>query len=171
MAVGEIIVLGLDPGSRVTGFGFVREISGRAELLAAGTVRPDPKLAMAVRLGEIFSRLSELLSEYRPQEAAVESVFTARNAQSALKLGQARGAAMAACAVHRVPLAEYEPSKVKKSLVGSGRAEKGQVAFMVGRILGCKPDWALDTSDALAVAICHLNMRRMARLAGLTPPD
>lgn len=160
-------MLGLDPGSRVTGYGLVREVSGQAELIAAGTIRPDVKASMAERLGVIFTKLSQLIERFGPDEAAVESVFTARNAQSALKLGQARGAAMTACAVKGLSLAEYEPSKVKKSLVGTGRAEKSQVAFMVGQVLGQKPNWATDASDALAVAICHLNMRRMARLAGL----
>lgn len=83
---------------------------------------------------------------------------------SALKLGQARGVAVAACAAHGVPVADYEPALVKKTLVGNGRAEKAQVSYMVGHLLGKKPDWVLDTGDALAVAICHLNMRRMARL-------
>ena len=163
----EVMVLGLDPGSRVTGYGLVREVSGQAELIEAGTIRPKVTAPMAERLGVIFTKLAAIIERFKPDEAAVENVFTARNAQSALKLGQARGVAMAACAVHGVVLAEYEPTKVKKSLVGTGRAEKSQVAFMVGQVLGQKPNWATDASDALAVAICHLNMRRMARLAGL----
>ncbi len=160
----EIIVLGVDPGSRCTGYGLVRERSGQAALLDVGTIRLNPKMPVAERLGRIFSELSALIERHGPQEAAIENVFVAKNTASALKLGQARGAAMAAMAVRGVPVASYEPTVVKKTVVGVGRAEKSQVAFMVGRILNVKADWAADASDALAVAICHLNMRRMSRL-------
>ncbi|GAB7023564.1 crossover junction endodeoxyribonuclease RuvC [Salidesulfovibrio brasiliensis] len=164
---GGVIVIGLDPGSRVTGYGIVRELSGQVTLVDAGTIRTPVKKQMAVRLGVIHSRLIELIGEHAPVEAAIESVFVSKSATSALKLGQARGAAMAAFAVSGLPVAEYEPSKVKKNLVGVGNAPKDQVAFMVAHTLGVKkPDWAADTSDALAIAICHLNERRMRRLTG-----
>jgi len=111
--------------------------------------------------------LAELIAIHCPTEAAIESVFVSKNSASAIKLGQARGAAMAACAVAGLTVADYPPTMVKKSIVGVGRAEKEQVAFMVAQILGVKkPDWALDASDALAVALCHLNERRMRRLMG-----
>ena len=161
-----VAVLGLDPGSQVTGYGVVREVSGRAQLVAVGTIRTPAGGDMAVRLGVIYSRVAEVIREHGPTEAAIESVFVAKNTASALKLGQARGAAMAACAVAGLPVSGYPPTKVKKSLVGAGRAEKEQVAFMVAQILGVKnPKWALDASDALAIAICHLNERRMRKLA------
>jgi len=161
------VVLGLDPGSQVTGYGVVRESSGKAELVAVGTIRTPSGGDMAARLGTIYSRVAEVVAAHRPMEAAIESVFVAKNTGSALKLGQARGAAMAACAVAGLTVADYSPAQVKKSLVGAGRAEKQQVAFMVAQILGVKkPDWALDASDALAVAICHLNERRMRKLTG-----
>jgi len=96
----------------------------------------------------------------------MEDVFVSKNPSSALKLGQARGAAMAACAVAGVRVHAYEPTVVKKSLVGVGRAEKTQVAFMVAQVLGCRKPLAADASDALAVAVCHLNQRRMKRLLG-----
>jgi len=162
--VSEIVVLGIDPGSLCTGYGVIREVSGRAEMLAAGTIRTQAKDNLGARLGLIFTRLTEIIGKYSPREAAVENVFVAKAPASALKLGQARGAAIAACAVQGLPVFAYEPTKVKKSLVGVGRAEKKQVAFMVGRILGQKPDWAVDAGDALAVAVCHLNERRFARL-------
>ena len=163
----SVAVLGLDPGSQVTGYGVVRESSGRAELVAVGTIRTPSGGDMAQRLGVIYSRVAELIAEHRPDEAAIESVFVSKNTSSALKLGQARGAAMATCAVAGLSVAGYPPTVVKKSLVGAGRAEKEQVAFMVAQILGVKkPGWALDASDALAVAICHLNERRMRKLAG-----
>ncbi len=164
---GPVVVLGLDPGSQVTGYGVVRESSGRAELLAVGTIRTPSGGDMAARLGVIYSRVAELIAAHGPVEAAIESVFVAKNSASAIKLGQARGAAMAACAVAGLSVAGYPPTQVKKSLVGVGRAEKQQVAFMVAQILGVKkPDWALDASDALAVAICHLNERRLRKLTG-----
>ncbi len=164
---GPVVVLGLDPGSQVTGYGVVRESSGKAELVAVGTIRTPSGGDMAGRLGVIYSRVAEVVAAHRPMEAAIESVFVAKNTGSALKLGQARGAAMAACAVAGLTVADYSPAQVKKSLVGAGRAEKQQVAFMVAQILGVKkPDWALDASDALAVAICHLNERRARKLTG-----
>ncbi len=162
-----VVVLGLDPGSQVTGYGVVREASGRAELIAVGTIRTPSGGDMAQRLGVIYSRLAEIIKDHAPTEAAIESVFVSKNTASALKLGQARGAAMAACAVAGLSVAGYPPTQVKKSLVGVGRAEKEQVAFMVAQILGVKkPDWALDASDALGVAICHLNERRLRKLTG-----
>jgi len=164
MAAG-LVVLGLDPGSRVTGYGVVRELSGKAELVATGTIRTPVKKDMATRMGVIFNQLQELIRLHGPAEAAIESVFVSKNPSSAIKLGQARGVCMAACAVNDIPMGEYEPSKVKKNLVGVGSAPKSQVAFMVAHCLGIKkPDWPEDASDALAIAICHLNERRMRRL-------
>ncbi len=163
-----LTVLGLDPGSRVTGYGIVREISGQASLVAAGIIRTPTGRSMGERLGVIYGKLAALIEEHKPVEAAIENVFVSKNPASALKLGQARGAAMAACAMAGLSIGEYEPTRVKKSLVGAGRAPKDQVAFMVGRILGVRnPDWAEDASDALAVAVCHLNERRFRKMAGL----
>lgn len=164
---GGITVIGLDPGSRVTGYGIVTERSGTATLVAAGTVRTPVKKSMAARLGVIFAELSSLIEEHSPAEAAIENVFVSKNIMSALKLGQARGAAMAACAGMGLDVAEYEPTLVKKTIVGVGNAPKSQVAFMVAQILGVRnPGWAEDASDALAIAVCHLNMRRMRKMTG-----
>lgn len=161
-------MLGLDPGSRHTGYGLVREVSGRAELMEAGVINAPAKRPMPERLGIIFQGVADLVARFHPAEAAIESVFVSKSVQSALKLGQARGAALAACALGGLTVAEYAPTLVKKSVVGAGRAEKAQVAFMMARILGVRnADWAEDASDALAVAVCHLNQRRMRRLAGL----
>ncbi|QJB58259.1 crossover junction endodeoxyribonuclease RuvC [Pseudodesulfovibrio sp. zrk46] len=168
MSDNGLIVLGLDPGTRVTGYGIVRELSGQVELVVTGTIRTPVKKDMATRLGVIFDKLQELIRQYAPVEAAIENVFVSKNPSSALKLGQARGACMAACATNNISMGEYEPTKVKKNLVGVGNAPKSQVAFMVAHTLGVKkPDWAEDASDALAIAICHLNERRMRKLTGI----
>lgn len=168
MSGSGLIVIGLDPGSRVTGYGIVRELSGKAELIETGTIRTPVNKSMGERMGVIFDRLHALITAHGPVEAAIENVFVSKNPSSALKLGQARGAAMAACATNGLSVAEYEPSKVKKNLVGLGNAPKDQVAFMVAHCLGVKkPDWAEDASDALAVAICHLNERRMRKMTGI----
>jgi len=164
--MAAVTILGLDPGSRNTGWGIVREESGVATLVDAGVIRVQSLGDMDLRLGAIFEALAGLLARHQPGEAAMEDVFVSKNPSSALKLGQARGAAMAACAVAGIRVHAYEPTVVKKSLVGVGRAEKTQVAFMVAQVLGCRKPLAADASDALAVAVCHLNQRRMKRLLG-----
>ncbi len=161
-----LTVLGIDPGSRCMGFGLVHEESGRLSFVAAGTIRMSEQ-DMAVRMGRIFRELSGVIETYAPGEAAMESVFVGASVSSALKLGQARGAALAACSVGGLQVYAYAPTLVKKSLVGVGRAEKSQVAFMVGQALSCKEKLAADASDALAVAICHLNQKRFLKLSGL----
>ena len=160
----DITVIGIDPGSRHTGWGVVREVSGVLKLVDCGVCSPSQKLTFAERLAAIYHNLSEVLERLRPTEAAIEQVFTALNAATALKLGQARGVAVAACAAKHIPILDYEPALIKKTLVGTGRAEKEQVAFMAGRLLGIKPDWPVDTGDAIGIAICHLTMRRFAEL-------
>ena len=180
--MAAITVIGIDPGSQRTGWGVVREVSGVLSLVECGVVRtagargrPEtaaeaPAGDFSRRLARIYHELAAVLGRHRPDQAAMEQVFTAKNAASALKLGQARGAAVAACAAAGLDVADYAPTLVKKSLVGTGRAEKEQVAFMVRRLLNVRPEaaakWPLDASDALAVAICHLGMRRFAALQG-----
>lgn len=155
----ERLVLGVDPGSRCMGYGVVAEHSGVLRLVEAGTIRPQEE-RMSVRLGLMYSAIEGMLRRHSPCSVAVENVFFGRNQASALKLGQARGAVLAACGVHGVDVFGYEPTLVKKSLVGAGRAEKSQVSFMVAQLLGVRADWAEDAGDALAVAICHLNHSR-----------
>ncbi len=160
-----IRVLGIDPGSRITGWGVVQEVSGVLSLVDCGAIKTQSssKLSFAERLAKIYLELNKIIELVNPHEAAIEQVFTAKNAMTALKLGQARGVAVAACAQHQVPVFDYEPTLVKKSLVGTGRADKQQVAFMVSRLLNTKGNWLADTSDALGVAICHLSMQRLNR--------
>lgn len=164
--MASITVLGIDPGSQRTGWGIVREVSGVVQLVECGIIRTQSAgKEFSARLAHIYHELSAVVARLAPQEAAIEQVFTAQNAASALKLGQARGVAVAACAAYKIAVSDYEPTLVKKTLVGTGRAEKEQVAFMVKRMLNVRGDtWALDTSDALAVALCHLSMRRYKQL-------
>ena len=162
---GAIVVIGIDPGSQCTGWGIVAERSGVLALVACGTVRGRGD-DFDTRIGRIFSDLHTILLRHQPVEAAIENVFSGKSAASALKLGQARGAAIAACAAGGIPVYSYEPTKIKQALVGTGRADKAQVSFMVSRLLNCQPVWSVDAGDALAVAICHLNNRRLNMLTG-----
>lgn len=171
---GCVRVLGIDPGSRRTGWGVVEERSGQLRLIDCGTITAinRERVGFSERLACIYHELCGVIGRHQPHEAGIEQVFVARNAASALKLGQARGVAVAACAAAGIPVHDYEPTLIKKSLVGIGRADKEQVRFMVARLLGVRsggeaPErrWGLDTSDALGVAICHLTMRRFALLA------
>jgi crossover junction endodeoxyribonuclease RuvC len=157
------VVMGIDPGSQRLGWGVVREKSGVLQFLACGVIKPGVK-DFSERLGVIFKELQALLRRYQPEEAAIENVFTQKNALTALKLGQARGIAVGACASLDIRVEDYEPALIKKTLTGNGRAEKSQVSFMVARMLGVKENWGEDAGDALAAAICHLNMRRFKRL-------
>ncbi len=156
----DITVLGIDPGSRNTGWGIVRERSGVLQLVACGVLRPPTQGAFADRLAYLFHGLQRIIQTHEPQESAIEQVFAGRNPASALKLGQARGAACVACASCGVSVRDIEPRLIKQTLVGTGSADKEQVAFMVARLLGQKAHWPLDVSDALGVAVCHLTLRR-----------
>ncbi len=156
-------VIGIDPGSQNMGWGVVTENSGVLKLVDYGVLRPKSEL-FSQRLGELFTGLYGVLKAFQPYEAAIENVFVQKNIMSALKLGQARGIAVGACAAVELPVFDYEPTVVKKNLTGNGRAEKSQVSFMVAQMLGVKPTWPVDAGDALACAICHLNSRRLQRL-------
>ncbi len=155
-------VLGIDPGSRVTGYGVIETDGSRSRHLGSGCIRTAAG-DFPQRLGEIFNGVQEILREWRPEEVAVEQVFVSRNAASALKLGQARGAAISAIVAEALPVFEYTPAAVKQGLVGNGRAEKEQVQHMVRVILGVSISMALDESDALAVALCHAHSHATRR--------
>lgn len=162
------LILGIDPGSRHTGFGLIRQHGGTLGYLACGTISTTSD-DIPARLGEIFSRLSAVVQEFEPAEAAIEKVFMARNADSALKLGQARGAAICAVVQGGVPVFEYSARQVKQALVGKGSAEKIQVAQMVRYLLKLDHVPQADAADALAIAICHAHMRvSLARITGAT---
>ena len=152
-------VLGIDPGSETTGWGVVEGDARRYALVDFGTVRANPRERFAARLLKIASGVEALIEKFRPDVCAVEEAFFAVNPKTALKLGHVRGVAIVAAVRAGVEVSEYSPLEVKSALVGYGRAEKHQVQEMVRLLLGLKeaPE-PLDASDALAVAICHINM-------------
>ncbi|MDA0704572.1 MAG: crossover junction endodeoxyribonuclease RuvC [Proteobacteria bacterium] len=150
-----MILLGLDPGLQRTGWGVIASDGVRLGHLANGVVATNPKQALAERLVTLYDGLVEVVSRFEPDEACVEETFVNRNFASALKLGQARGIALLVPAHRGLPVAEYAPNLVKKSVVGAGHADKSQIDAMVRMLLpGCNPAGP-DAADALAVAICH----------------
>jgi crossover junction endodeoxyribonuclease RuvC len=153
-------VLGIDPGSRVTGYGVLELTPAGASYRASGCIRPAAT-AFVDRLGEIFRGVEALIIEHAPDEMAIEEVFMARNPASALKLGPARGAAIAAAVAAGLPVAEYAPRTVKLAVVGTGSAAKSQVQHMVRVLLRLSGAPAGDAADALAIAICHVNTARL----------
>lgn len=157
MAGHVLRILGIDPGSQITGFGIVDVVGGKTRPVHWGSIRTSGD--HSARLRDIFFALASIVREYRPAELAIERVFLARNADSALKLGQARAAAICATFEADLPVFEYSPRHIKKAVVGQGGAEKTQVQHMVKLILGMREDIAPDAADALAAAICHAHER------------
>lgn len=151
-------ILGLDPGSRVTGFGLVDVTGGRSVYVESGCIRVGDGV-LAERLGRIFEGVQTLVTQYAPDEMAIEQVFVYRNADSALKLGQARGAAISAAVAGALPVAEYSPSRIKQAVVGKGNAAKTQVQHMVQVLLKLPTTPQADAADALAAALCHAHSR------------
>lgn len=161
------LILGIDPGSRKTGYGIINHLGGKSGYVTSGVIRMPEGLSLPERLKVIFDSISQIVETYSPQEMAVEQVFMAKNAGSALKLGQARGAAIVAGTQHDLPVFEYEARKVKQSVVGTGAADKLQVQHMVKALLKLPKAPQEDAADALAVALCHANTQQhMIRLAG-----
>jgi crossover junction endodeoxyribonuclease RuvC len=152
-------VMGIDCGGEYTGFGVVEQFGGRElKCCCVGAIKLSPKETLEIRLNRIFEKLSEIIVEFQPEVVAIEDVFYAANAKSALKLGHVRGVAMLAVARAGLPVAAYAPLAIKSAVVGYGKAEKSQVQVMVTRLLKLEriPEPA-DAADALAIAICHLN--------------
>lgn len=147
-------VMGIDPGSTCTGYGVLEDGSGEPRIVASGVIR-TPRGALSVRLNRIFAGLEEVISTHRPDAVAVEEVFQARNAKSALVLGHARGVALLAAGRAGIGVHEYATRKVKQTVTGHGKADKRQVHSVLEAMLGELPA-QLDASDALAVALCHL---------------
>ncbi|UCF56396.1 MAG: crossover junction endodeoxyribonuclease RuvC [Deltaproteobacteria bacterium] len=155
-----MLVLGVDPGSLVTGYGLVEKKNNQLTCIHSGTISSSRHIPFYERIYKIFQSIVEIMSHYRPQEMAIEDVFFAKNVKSSLKIGHARGAVLVAAVQCGVKIFEYTPLEIKKSVVGYGRATKEQVRSMAQVILNLKNKPDLDTSDALATAICHLNWTR-----------
>jgi len=147
-------ILGIDPGSRITGIGII-DTDGRRNQHVFSTCLRLGDASFPERLGTIFTELTRIIREYQPIEMAIESVFVSNNPASALKLGQARGAAICAGVTSGLPVAEYSPKEVKQATVGKGGADKAQVQHMVKLLLSLQGRLQVDTADALAVALCH----------------
>lgn len=160
------IILGIDPGSRVTGYGLINSVGNKFEYIDAGCIRIE-SAPLPDRLKSIFDGICAVIESHSPQQAAIEEVFMGRNAASALKLGQARGAAMTACLSHDLSVEEYSARKVKQAVVGAGGADKAQVQHMVKALLSISGTIAEDAADALAIAICHANTQTsLIKMAG-----
>jgi crossover junction endodeoxyribonuclease RuvC len=155
-----IRIIGIDPGLRRTGWGVVEIAGNRLGFLGCGSVLTDDRAALAERLLTIHDGLMRILDQYRPDEAAVEATFVNKDASATLKLGQARGIAMVVPAKAGVPVAEYAPNLVKKSIVGAGHGDKAQVRMMIGVLLPKADPASDDAADALAVAVTHAHHRQ-----------
>lgn len=159
----NLTILGVDPGSRKTGYGVVKTCGNRISFIASGVIKASTNESTFLheRLANIYSGLTEVIEAYKPSVAVVEDMFFARNAQSALKLGHARGAAILAATHGGLELFEYTPLEIKKAVAGYGKADKGQIQYMVKILLKLEKEPAQDASDALAAAICHANTSKM----------
>lgn len=167
------IILGIDPGSRVTGYGLIKQTGQKLEYVDSGCIRTSPEGELSEKLLQIYDGICLLMDQYSPEEVAIEQVFMHQNPNSALKLGHARGVAMVAAASHRVKISEYSAREIKQTVVGYGAAEKSQVGHMVVHLLALNSTPQSDAADALAIAICHchfavlgkpgLNLRRRKR--------
>lgn len=160
-----MIALGIDPGTALCGYGIVRADDDDYELVACGAISTPPKTLLDQRLLKIYADLVDLIREYKPDEAAIEKLFFARNITTALSVGHARGVAMLAIAQSKIPISEYTPNEIKQAVSGYGGADKQQMQQMVKMLLRLdevpKPD---DAADAVAIAICHLQGARLRAL-------
>ena len=162
------IILGIDPGSQKTGFGIIDSIGGQHRYITSGVIRL-PRESLPERLRIIADGVAELVECHGPTELAIEQVFLARSADAAIKLGQARGAAIVPCVTRGLEVSEYSARQIKQSVVGTGAADKTQVQHMVRVLLSLPKTPQEDAADALAAALCHAHTRRgMLRIAGAT---
>lgn len=162
----QVRILGLDPGSQCTGYAVVQVDGARIAYLVSGAIKAKGE-SLTERLREIFAGVDQLTHEFRPDEVAIERVFMHRNADSALKLGQARGAALSATFTVRPRVFEYAAREVKLAVVGTGAAQKDQVQLMVRRLMNISGPLAEDAADALAIALCHAHSRKLYGLASM----
>ena len=161
------LILGVDPGLNKCGWGLIASEGSRLSYIAHGVIKPAQQQQLASRLLHLLEELDAVIAQHRPHECAVEETFVNSNARAALALGQARGVALAAAARRGVVVAEYAPTTIKKAVVGSGAADKTQVAFMVRRLLPTAGELTADSADALGVALCHAAHGGFKRRAGV----
>tara|TARA_R110000868_G_scaffold144960_4_gene364550 strand:- start:72220 stop:72771 length:552 start_codon:yes stop_codon:yes gene_type:complete len=161
------IILGIDPGSRITGYGLIQADGSKLSYLASGCIKTIGD-SIPERLKQISADLNQIIIEYKPGEASVEQVFMHANAGSALKLGQARGAAVTTIVQHDIPVAEYSAKQIKQAIVGYGAAAKSQMQHMVKTLLNLSAEPQEDAADALAAAICHAHTRETSKVTGVT---
>ena len=160
-----MVIIGIDPGLVKTGYGIISIKNERFELIDFGIIDPNPNDTIPNRIFTIFSDIEQLINTYSPSVFSIEDVFYSRNFKSAMLLGQARGAAVLAAAKYKLPIFEYSAKKVKQSITGNGNADKTQVQYMVIKILNIKTtSMPLDASDALGIALCHLNQLKVNEL-------
>ncbi len=157
-----VCLLGIDPGSRLTGFGIVRDDDRYIQYVSSGCIRMSAT-AMPARLQEIFNNISQLIQRHQPSILAIEKVFMHKNADAALKLGQARGVAIVAAMQQGLQVFEYTPNEIKQAVVGHGHADKTQVQYMIQRLLHLSAVPQADAADALAVALCHVQTQKFYR--------
>lgn len=164
------IVLGIDPGTAITGYGVVGESErGDFVMLACGVIRTEAGVPMHLRLLELFQDMQALINEFKPDEVAVEKLFFGRNVTTAISVGQARGAVLLAAALAGVTVVEYTPAEVKQAVTGYGNADKAQVQQMVMQLLALDaPPSPDDAADGVAIAVCHLQTANYERLAGFS---
>ncbi|MDF2530408.1 MAG: ruvC [Gammaproteobacteria bacterium] len=159
------IILGIDPGSRITGFGVIQQVEKKTQYVTSGCIRVKAE-GVAERLREIFDGINCIIEQFKPTEAAIEQIFMYHSADSALKLGQARGVAIVAMANHGLSVAEYSARQVKQAVVGYGAADKAQVQQMVKTLLNLSKPPQADAADALAIALCHYHTRQSLLFMG-----
>ncbi len=163
-----IRILGIDPGSIKTGYGVIDSKGNQVQYVDSGIIKTD-NASLAAKLRSIHDCLTAIIREHQPQETVIEKIFMNRNADSAIKLGQARGVAIAACAIQDLMVYEYTANQVKQATVGRGHATKQQVQHMIKILLGLKQKIPADAADALAIALCHANSREgLLRMQGVS---
>lgn len=150
-----MIILGIDPGSRITGYGVINFSGNKAHYIDSGCIKMDLKASSAYRLKTIFEGIDYLIGIYKPEHFSIEQVFMHKNPNSALKLGQARGVSLCVAAMATLDIFEYSPTKIKQTVVGNGHATKDQINHMVCKILNLPKAPQTDAADALAIALCH----------------
>lgn len=165
LAPHPIRILGIDPGLRKCGWGVIEVLGTRLGFVSCGAVEPSDKLPLSERLKAIHEGLADVIRQFEPQEAAIEETFVNKDARATLKLGAARGAAIVPPALAGIPVAEYAPNQVKKTVVGAGHAEKQQIRMMIGVLLPKADPRSEDAADALAIAICHAHSRNVRIIA------